>query len=116
MRAVKSVLVVATAFICVVQAQAQPVESLGNRRIQSVGCHHSDNTCFVTLDGAAFGATLGCSITSTTEFRFDNADTSGGRRTHAAMFAAHMANRSVAVAVAGCSRQGYPSVAWWYVL
>jgi hypothetical protein len=96
-------------------APAESREDLGPRKIIEIGCHHGDGTCFVTLEGAPFGATLNCVYTPTTQFRFDNSDTPIGRRTYAAMLAAKMADKPVHVVVSGCSIQGWPGLSHWWI-
>jgi hypothetical protein len=60
-------------------------EEVSGRRITSVGCHAEGGTCFVSLDGPAFGGSLGCTTGASNQFRWDSADTANGRRTHATM-------------------------------
>src|SRR5258706_16279759 len=80
-----------------VAAAAWAGENVGPRKVVNVGCHNVDGICFVTLDGSAFGSTLSCPVTSTTEFRFDNGDTTVGRRTYASFLAALVGGKSVFV-------------------
>ena len=115
MRRLAYALLLAAAAVYCLPAQAA-IEPLGSRKILDLGCHHADGTCFVSLDGAPFGASLGCVHTSTNQFRFDNSETAAGRRTYAAMLAAMLSNRSVAVTLTGCSNQGFPTVSWWILL
>lgn len=90
-------------------------ESLTNRKIHSIGCHAGDGTCFVQLEGAAFGSSLGCTVTSTSEFRFDNAGTADGRRAYASFLAAFLSGRPVSVVLLGCTSQGSPNLIYYYV-
>jgi len=85
------------------------------RHITHIGCHHVDGTCYVSLDGAAFGAAENCvnAPAGGNEFRFDNADTANGRRTYASLLAAFLSQRSVAVLIRGCSAQGVPSLLYF---
>lgn len=88
---------------------------VGGRHITHIGCHHVDGTCYVSLDGAAFGAAENCvnAPAGGNEFRFDNADTANGRRTYASLLAAFLSQRSVAVLIRGCSAQGVPSLLYF---
>lgn len=85
------------------------------RHITLIGCHHVDGTCFVSLDGAAFGAAENCAQTpaGSHQFRFDNADTANGRRTYASLLAAFLSQRPVSVLIRGCSYQGVPSLLYF---
>lgn len=98
-----------------VSTNALAGETLGARKIVGLGCHNTNGVCFVTLDGGAFGATLGCSVGATNDFRFDNGDTANGKRTYAALVAASIAGKSVSVYVDGCTSQGYPNLIYYYV-
>lgn len=55
-------------------------ENVVARRITNIGCHHVNSVCYVTLDGATFGAAENCAAApaGANQFRFDNADTAGG--------------------------------------
>jgi len=90
-------------------------EETGWRKIVDIGCHHVGGTCFVTLDGAAFGASLGCPGAPTNQFRFDDGDTVTGRRTYSTLLAAAMSGKSVSIHLTGCSTQGVPTLAWFHV-
>lgn len=84
--------------------------------VTGIGCHSTDNTCFVTLDSAPFGTTLGCTgvpAGGTQQFRFDNGDTAQGRRTYASMLWAMQVQRVVEVTLNGCNAQGVPAIAWF---
>jgi hypothetical protein len=86
-----------------------------NRYITTIGCHQTDGTCFVNLDGAAFGASEGCVQGGSNQFRFDNADTPNGRRTYASLLSAYLAKKRVDVAISGCSSQGVPTLTYFLV-
>lgn len=90
-------------------------ESVGPRKIIDIGCHNGDGTCFVTLDGEAFGSTLGCLNASGKEFRFDNGDTAVGRRSYASLLAAFLSGKSVSVYLDGCTAQGFSKLAYFHV-
>lgn len=90
-------------------------ESVFGRKIQSVGCHNTNGTCYVSLDGAPFGSTLGCPVSSTNEFRFDNAETADGKRAYASFFAAFLSSKTVTVTLTGCSGQGVPMLHYYNV-
>ena len=87
------------------------------RHITSIGCHHVDATCYVSLDGPAFGAAENCAQDPAggNQFRFDNADTANGRRTYASLLAAFLSQRPVSVLIRGCSAQGKPSLVYYEV-
>jgi len=91
-------------------------EDLSARKIMDIGCHNSDGTCFVDLDGAAFGASLNCPVGAGNQFRFDNSDTAVGKRTFAALMAAYLSGKHLSVHLGGCSSQGWPTIQWFYVV
>ncbi|WP_266169291.1 hypothetical protein [Dyella subtropica] len=37
-------------------------EAVGPRKVVNLGCQNSNGTCYVILDGASFGSTLGCAV------------------------------------------------------
>jgi hypothetical protein len=90
-------------------------ETAIGRKVKVVGCHNTDGTCYVILDGAAFGSSQNCSVNPTTEFRFDNGDTVIGRRAYASFLTALVSGRPVTVTVSGCSRQGWPRLHYFNV-
>jgi hypothetical protein len=94
----------------------QAAEDLGPRKILSVGCHHTDGTCFFNLDGPSFGSSLGCTAAVGNQFRIDNGDTAIGRRTYASMLAAFLSGRPVQAIVNGCSSQGFPGLQYFFVV
>jgi len=98
---------------CSMSASSFASESALNRKIQSVGCHNTNGTCYVSLDGAPFGSTLGCPIASTNEFRFDNAETAEGKRAYASFMAAFLSGKSVDVTLTDCSSQGVPKLHYY---
>ena len=77
---------------------AHAEEDTGFRKITDIGCRHNAGICFVTLDDAPFGASIGCKGAPTNEFRFDDGDTVIGRRTFAALLAA-----LIVTLMAGCT-------------
>jgi len=95
---------------------AAATEGVSTRKILDVGCHNTDGVCFVTLDGASFGSSLGCAVSVTNEFRFDNGDTSIGRRSYASILAAFLSGRSVSIVLNGCTNQGFPALHYFHVL
>jgi hypothetical protein len=106
----------ALAYVLLVVGEATAAEWVPGRNIVDIGCHAGDGTCFVTLSGAPFGANEGCSQGSLfNQFRFDNADTSDGRRTYASMLTAFTAGRKVSVYISGCSVQGVPSLGYFSI-
>lgn len=90
-------------------------ETVASRKVVGVGCHNSDGTCFVTLDGSPFGSTLGCAVGVSNDFRFDNGDTSSGKRAYASFLAASLAGKVVSVSLEGCTAQGYAKLAYFFV-
>jgi hypothetical protein len=94
---------------------ARADEHVAGRHITRIGCHHIDSTCYVSLDGAAFGAAENCASTPAggNQFRFDNTDTANGRRTYASLLAAFLSQRPVTVQIRGCSVQGVPSLLYF---
>jgi hypothetical protein len=94
---------------------AHAEEDTGYRKIVDIGCHHNAGICFVTLDGAPFGASLGCPGAPTNQFRFDDGDTVIGRRTFSALMTAFATGKSVSIHLAGCSSQGTPTLTWYHI-
>lgn len=88
-------------------------ESVGPRKVVSVGCHHVNASCYVTLEGANFGSTLACATGATNQFRFDDGDTAIGRRSYASFLTAYTSGQPVTVYLDGCSGQGYPKLAYF---
>jgi len=89
-------------------------EEIYARKILSIGCHHVDGICYVSVSGEYFGSSLGCSYTSINQFRFDGS-TPIGKRTYASLYGAFLAKKSIHASLAGCS-DGRPSIAWYMVL
>lgn len=96
---------------------AQPARALstGFRSIVDIGCHEGNGTCFVTLDGSAFGGGENCRAGASTELRWDDADQANGKRTFAALYGAFLAGKQVNIEFAGCTSQGYVGVAWFHI-
>lgn len=90
-------------------------EDVPSSRVLGVGCHSGDGTCYVRLEDRTFGASLGCPISNTNEFRFDNGDTPVGRRNYASFLAAALSGRKVTVNLNGCSVQGWPKLAFYFI-
>ncbi|HEX2951678.1 MAG TPA: hypothetical protein VHV83_19250 [Armatimonadota bacterium] len=101
--------------MCLGSLNAYAGEEVGGRKIVDIGCHHVNGTCYVTLDGAAFGASLNCPSGPTNEFRFDDGDTAIGKRTFAALMAAYLSGKHVRVYLNGCTSQGAPAIWWFHV-
>lgn len=101
----------------VIPATTRADDHVSGRHITSIGCHHVNSTCYVSLDGAAFGAAENCASApaGSNQFRFDNADTADGRRTYASLLAAFLSQRPVSVLIRGCSAQGMPSLVYYEV-
>ncbi len=89
-------------------------ENITYRKITSIGCHHIDGTCYVSLSGEPFGNTLSCPYKNINQFRFD-ASTVIGKRTYASLYAAYLAKKFVDVYLDGCSSDGRPSIAWYTI-
>lgn len=90
-------------------------EGVNDRKIVGIGCHQVNGTCFVTLDGPAFGANEGCLNASTNQFRWDDADQPNGKRTFAALYGAYLSGKSVSVYISGCSAQSSPSLNYYII-
>lgn len=95
--------------------QAHADEDIDGRKIVDIGCHNDIATCFVTVNGAPFGATLNCLGGATNQFRFDNGDTAIGRRTFSALMTAFISGKRVSIHLVGCSNQGAPTFTWYHV-
>ncbi|CAM9339415.1 hypothetical protein J0904_00260 [Acinetobacter bereziniae] len=89
-------------------------EDIYARKILSIGCHHVDGICYVTVSGENFGSSLGCSYTSTNQFRFDGS-TQIGKRTYASLYGAFLAKKTIQANLTGCSSDGRPSIAWFMI-
>jgi len=90
-------------------------ESVSGRQITSIGCHEVNGICYVSIDGAAFGANEGCANVPTNQFRWDDADQPNGKRTFAALYAAYIASKKVDVYIEGCTTQSFPAVKYFNV-
>ncbi|QNW97025.1 hypothetical protein IC797_11670 [Acinetobacter seifertii] len=90
-------------------------ENVNGREITDIGCHSINGTCYVTLSGDSFGTTLGCANTATHEFRFDDADTTNGKRAYASLLAAFLTNKTVDIFLDGCTSQGAPKLQYFHV-
>ncbi|KQU65065.1 MULTISPECIES: hypothetical protein [unclassified Rhizobacter] len=108
-----------TAALAFIAAFSSPIPAMAlesvSGQVKRIGCHYTDNTCFVALDSANFGASLGCANPGT-EFRFDGADTPAGKRAYASFLAAYLSQRTVGVVLDGCSAQGYPALRYFNLL
>jgi|SRR5688572_5176458 hypothetical protein len=72
--------------------------------VESVGCHNTDNVCWVQVNGFSTSA---CNQSS--QLRWD-AGTAWGARWYATFLAAHLSGKRVFLEVAGyCTPQGYPT-------
>lgn len=101
--------------LSVCAAVAKSAEYVPARYIVDLGCHNTNGTCYVTLDGSGFGSSLGCALGVTTQFRFDDADTAIGRRSWASMLFAFSMKKHVGVSVNGCTAQGYPKLDFFVI-
>jgi len=90
-------------------------ELAANRLIVGIGCYQPGNTCFVALDGSTFGAGEKCAVGATTEIRWDDADQPNGKRTFAALYSAYLMGKHVNVYIHGCSKEGRPTLYYYYV-
>lgn len=81
----------------------------GARSIYDYGCHLSDTTCYVTLDGNAVGE--GSCVSSS--IRWDSS-TVAGKNWLALFTAAYMAGKKVTLDVAGCyaAQPSFPTFRW----
>lgn len=96
-------------------AQPARAEETGFRSIVDIGCHEDKGTCFVKLDGSAFGGAQNCRVGASTEVRWDDADQANGKRTFAALYGAFLAGKQVNLEVSGCTSQQYVAVAWYHI-
>ena len=69
------------------------------RKIQAFGCHKTDGTCYMTLEGAPLTGAPGCSQTSV---RWDVKNDPNGKTWLALVMLAHATNGRIAVYVDGC--------------
>lgn len=91
-------------------------EAITARKIVSLGCHNTDGTCYVRVDGAPFGGALGCSQgTSHDSFRFDNSNEPQGKRAYASLLAAMVSGRQIEANLDGCSAQGFPKLFYFTI-
>ena len=88
-------------------------EDLGQRTITKVGCPNSSNVCFIALDGQLFGSEQGCNTVD--QVRWDNGGTSDGKRAYATLLAAFLAGKKVDITIYGCTGQGYPELASYFL-
>ncbi len=89
-------------------------EDTGPRTITNIGCHSFDNTCFVDVDGPIVGANQGCNFFGN-QIRWDNNDSSEGKRTYSTFLAAFLAGKKINIHIYGCSIQSFPRVIWYLV-
>ncbi|TBV76311.1 hypothetical protein [Pseudoxanthomonas winnipegensis] len=101
--------------LSMISAGALAGEELARRRVVDIGCHNTDGTCYIKLDGSPFGSTLGWPVGVGNEFRFDNGDTTIGARAYASFLAAFTSERPVTVHVEGCTSQGYPNLRFFTI-
>jgi len=86
----------------------QAAESTGYRKIVGVGCHIRNDVCFVTLEGSAYGSTLGC---SSTQARWSVESTPGGMKNFSLITSAWLAGKEVDLYINGCLGN-WPTFAW----
>ena len=112
----KGILAVLAVSISMIGSNAHAAdEDTGFRKIINIGCSNVNDTCFVVLDGPLFGASLGCPSGSTNEFRFNNGDTTYGKRTYASLLAAYLAGKRVSAYLSGCTAEGAPALKWFHI-
>jgi hypothetical protein len=101
---------VAAALLVVTSLPAQAETAAGT--ITGLGCHNTDDECFVTVSG--YTSTTRCN--QSYQLRW-NAGTSWGKRWYSTLLAASLAGRGVSLVVhdSACSAQGYPTFAYGYV-
>ena len=114
-RYMKGILAALAVSMAMLSQSAHADEETGYRKIVSIGCHNTNGTCYVALDGTSFGGSLGCANAPTIEFRFDNGDTEIGKRAYASLLAAYLSGKSVTAHLVGCTSQGLPALAWFRV-
>ena len=89
-------------------------ENVSNRKIIDIGCHTWDDTCFVSLSGAPFGANENCTYKPINEFRFSSS-TANGKRTYASLLSAFLAKKTVDIYISGCGPGGWPTLAYFHI-
>ncbi|WP_228277584.1 hypothetical protein [Acinetobacter dispersus] len=102
-------------FILGMTSQTYAGEDVQGRKIIDIGCHRDIGTCYVTLDGPAFGSSLKCLHGATNQFRFDDSDSVNGRRAYASLLAAFLQGKTVDVFLDGCSVQGAPLMQYFHI-
>lgn len=110
-----SIFKIGVCWLIVLLSSTANAEALIGRKVKLAGCHNTDGTCYVDLDGAAFGSSYSCSNAPTNQFRFDNGETVIGRRAYASFLTALLSGRPVTVVVNGCSKQGWPMLHYFYL-
>ncbi|GFE79856.1 hypothetical protein GCM10011487_18560 [Steroidobacter agaridevorans] len=100
----------ALALVMVLLSQHAAAEAVG--RVVAVGCHNTDNVCWVEVEGFTGSPACGTSY----QLRWD-AGTAWGNRWYATLLAAKASGNRVRLEIASyCSAQGYPTFLYGSVI
>lgn len=91
-------------------------QETGFRNITSVGCHRSDGTCFIIVDGSGFyGGGATCSEIRN-EVRFSTED-ANGKRNYMTLLSAYMVGKKVSFYVNGCyvNQPAFQTFDWYFL-
>lgn len=80
----------------------------GYRSIQSIGCHRSDGTCYIDIDGPAVTGGSGCTSNSV---RWDSKNDTNGKNWLALVMLAKSLNKKINLNIDGCysPQPSYPT-------
>jgi hypothetical protein len=92
-------------------SNSEAVTDIGSRTITQMGCHTVDNTCFMTLSGAAFGP-AGC---SSTQLRWNAVDMPNAKIFVMQMTAAFVAGQQVQIVISDNCYGSWPTPHYYYV-
>ncbi len=87
-------------------------EDTGFRNIIEYGCHKSDGTCFVSLDGPAFTGAPEC---VGNQLRWDTKGDANGKSWLAMIMAAAASGKKINFYVSGCQSPGHPTFLYGWV-
>jgi len=88
-------------------------ENSGARTIANMGCDNVDTVCYVYLEGAAVGSSLGC---PSNYVQWDLTDPNG-KASYASLMAAFLAGKQVNIYVAACfaARPAFPTLHYFNI-
>lgn len=92
-------------------SNSEAITDIGSRTITQMGCHTVDNTCFMTLSGAAFGPG-GCTIT---QVRWDSVQMPNAKIFVMQMTASFLAGQQVNLVVSYNCYGSWPTPHYYYV-